>query len=190
MPAILSGQNTDSTLGVVTLNTDYNEANSTIRILNQDLTTWYEFNFYYTDTAQVWPFPKDSFEPLSFHPDYMLLHLTCLDTFDNLFRVVANQSTGLVKYVENNGLLKLMTWEQYVLSMFSIENDQDTNPIRDEINGVPLDPDFDFDDPVHPVEIHDDWLEVEWDDGAGRRRTGWLIWRKNGQIIVELYPIS
>ena len=180
--------NIASTKGVVVLNKF--EKGDSVRFYNDDGSVWYEFSFFYDDSDGKFDFPNNDFRPFAFHPDYFLLVLRCTETSDRFLQVVVNEETGSKKYVKaDDPVLKLQTWEEFVLKVFSVKFDKKANPILETPNGrvktilIPGDANF------RPVETDGEWLKIRWDAAGqtGKRKqdaTGWIRWKKAGILQV------
>ncbi|MBK8146966.1 MAG: hypothetical protein IPK58_01800 [Acidobacteria bacterium] len=64
------------------------------------------------------------------------------------------------------------------------------NPLLDAPNGkvrnIDLSPKLIF----HPVEVRGEWLKVRWDGSQQPKKdagSGWVKWRDDNQILVELF---
>lgn len=185
------GRDISGTLGVATLR-DQASLGDTIRIYNADGSLWYQFSFLYDDSDGEWDFPNPDFRPLAFHPDYALLALVVVARSDSTFEVVVDEETGSTKWVASGNQVVVESWEDLLLSVFSIEADAATNPVR-------VRPDLaarevrvpESVDGLHPIEIVGDWVRVElidldkteWDQG-------WLRWRERGHLLVDLFFLS
>jgi hypothetical protein len=182
--------NIKNTRGVVVLN-KYGKGDF-VRFYNADGSLWYEFTFYFDESGGKFPYANDDFRPFAFHPGYFLLVLRCTETPDNFFEVVVNEESGLRKYVRaNDPVLKLETWDKFVLSVFAVTFDQKANPILQAPNGQPNTVAIPSDANFRPVETDGDWLKIRWDaaaDPAGKPKpigSGWIRWKNAGKLLVD-----
>lgn len=170
-----------------------------VRFYNADGSLWYEFSYFYDDSDGKFDYANDDFRPFAFHVDYFLLALKCTENNDKVLEVVVNEETGLRKYVKaNDPILKLETWEEFVLSVFSVNFDQKANPILEAPSGkvkkvavrkVAIRKGASF----RPVEIQGDWLKLRW-DLAGEQTAkekgdanGWIRWRIDETLLIDFY---
>ncbi len=178
------------TLGVVVLSNTY-EKDHFISIYNEDGSLWHQFSFYDDGKGEK---PKSDFRPLAFHPDYFLLVMTCVEKMQDRLKVIVNEETKVTKFVKaEDSTLRFETWEKHVLDTFNINFDQKSNPIRHAPNGKPLDPIlFSPQGPVSGIEVEGDWLKIKWakdletPNADDSYQTGWISWKKNGKLLIEL----
>jgi hypothetical protein len=132
----------------------------------------------------------DSLKPYSCYPDYqnLVFRVTRIDA--DCYYVIANEETGLTaKIKKNEASLAFQRWEEHVASIFSVDFDEDKNPVKQDTttqkravygNNV----EFFF-----PVKIQGDWLQVKWDDNT-KQKNGWIKWRKGNTLLVYLNYIA
>lgn len=78
------------------------------------------------------------------------------------------------------------------MGVFAVDFDRDRNPVLEvpdgNIKGVlPNDAIF------HPIEIKGAWLKIRWDGSKGsglNTRSGWIKWKENEEILLELSYMS
>lgn len=178
-----------STKGVVVLN-KFNKGDW-VRFYNGEGTVWYEFSFFYDDSDGKFDFPNNDFRPFAFHQDHFLLVLRCTATSDQLLQVVVNEETGLKKYVKaNDPVLKLETWEEFVVKVFSVNFDKQANPILATPNGEVKSTSIPSDANFRPVETEGEWLKIRWDVGDRTAKpkpdaSGWIRWKKAGVLQID-----
>ena len=185
-------------IGVITLNTKTDTKTRRLQFFNEDGSLWYEFSFYDEDANNQLDPKKVGFEPFSFHADYFVLALRCLRKDARRFEVVVNETTRLTKFIrrhDNN--FSFQTWQEHILALFAVGFDPSNNPLRrgpgNHIRTIRLP----FNDVTfHPVQIRGDWLKVKWnvsEESASKVRKvgyGWVKWKQNSQLLVELFYFS
>ena len=184
--------------GVITLNKNrYNKARK-LQFFNEDGSLWYEFSFYDDDADNSLDEAKKEFQPFSFHRDYFVLALKCVGKDANRFQVVVNESTRLTKFIgRRDASFKFQTWEEHILDLFAVGFDSSNNPLRirpgDYVRTLPLPSD---EVTFQPLQIKGNWLKVRWKvsgDSKGKNnklRYGWVKWKQNSELVVELFYIS
>lgn len=181
------------TIGLIVLSKDYGK-NDFIRFFNEDGTLWYEFTFYYDDKDGEFEYANENFSPFAFHPDYFSLALKCVGGDNNRYEVIVNEKTGLTKFIKKGDpTLKFETWEEHILKTFAIEFNREENSLRDKPNGKVKTADVPAETTFHAVEIDGEWLKLRWDSSnkAGKNgEFGWIRWKKNEHILIELFYIS
>lgn len=180
--------NITSTKGVVVLNKF--EKGDWVRFYNDEGSVWYEFSFFYDDSDGKFDFPNNDFRPFAFHQDHFLLVLKCTETTDGLLQVVVNEETGRKKYVKaNDPVLKLETWEEFIVKVFSVQFDKNVNPILESPDGpvksnvIPSDANF------RPIKTDGEWLKIRWDAADKTAKptpdsSGSIRWKKAGVLQV------
>lgn len=187
-----------NTKGLIVLSEQYGKTDF-IRFYNQDGSLWYQFTFYYDDSDGKFEYENENFAPFSFHQDYFVLALKCVGEDADRYEVIVNEKTGLRKFVrKDDKTLKFETWEQHILKTFAVDFDRESNPLRETPGGkikiIELPKEVVF----HPVEISGEWLKVRWDSPKTVRRNkksnnskfGWVKWRENNKILIELFYFS
>ncbi len=173
----------DDTRGVIVLDGDKYKRDSFVQIYNSDGSLWYKFSYYYDDSDGKYDYDNENFRPFAFHPDYFVLAMTCLSENDSDYEVIVNEKTELRKFVrKSDASLKFETWEDLILSSFSVDFDRMSNPLRESIQGklMVVDSEVNF----HPLEIRGEWIKVRVGDS---KRCGWVKWKENGSLQIELY---
>jgi hypothetical protein len=174
----------DST-GLIVLSDKYSK-DDTIRIYNADGSLWYEFSFYYENQGGKFN-ERSDFAPFAFHPDYFTLALRCVGEEKNRYEVVVNDESGLRKFVKKGDkVLRFQTWEYHVTEAFAVQFENKTNPIRVTPDGNQQDLNLPEDVTFHPVKINGEWLQVRW-ESEGSAKSGWIKWKGNEQLLVELF---
>lgn len=181
-------------LGVVVLNNSRDGKNDYIRIYNEDGSLWHKLTFYDNEPAGR---TNVDFRPISFHQDYFVLALKCIGKSTGRFEVVVNEETGMKKYVRvDDPVLRFQTWEEHILQVYAVDFNWKDNPILEKPGGAVKSVGFVKGVTFRPVEVEGDWLKVRWDGIAqtGEKNkndnSGWIKWKKDGFILVELYYFS
>lgn len=183
-----------SSIGVISLNEKGFGKDKFIHIYNQDGSLWYQFTFYYDDSDGKFEYANENFKPFAFHPDYFVLALRCVDEDENRYEVIVNEETGLKKFVrKDDATLKFETWEQHILQTFAVDFDREQNPLRETPEGKVKNVDLPKETTFHPVEIKGQWLKVRWNSSKETKsnlKSGWVKWKENNNILVELFYFS
>lgn len=163
----------DGTIGVLTYNTEISQSVNVV---------------FFNDNGTVWDGLENDFEPFSWHPDYEGLALRCIEMQNDTCKVIVNENLKIEKKypLENKGLV-FQTWEEHILSVFSVGFDLISNPplerpskdSRELIH-------YDKDEFYHPSQIKGDWLQVKW-GSEGDWKYGWIRWKDGQKLLVELY---
>lgn len=94
--------------------------------------------------------------------------------------------------LRSNANFTFATWEEHLLhGVFSVDFASGDNGPRDDpsstgaLVAIPASPNGDH--VYRPVALKGDWLKVTWDSGRSVLTEGWVRWRKNGFLILDLY---
>lgn len=175
----------DGTVGVISVTENLTEKD-TIRLFNEDGSLWYKFSFFYDDSDGKFDFPNDKFKPLAFHPDYFLLALTVTDKLNDRYEVTVNETTGLRKYLKDKNFLLFRTWEEHILSVFSVDFNEANNPLLEKPSENADRAYYDKDEFYHPSQIKGEWLQVKW-GSEGSWKYGWIKWKDGEKLLIELF---
>lgn len=185
-------------LGVLKAKIENNDTE--IEILNEDGTTWMKFDFAFEkklsgkssytleDIKRLYQW-QENFYPYFFKIDYAIVLLKCTEVEEDKYKVVVNEKTGEEKYIKKKDIWKLESWSEHILkTVVSVDFDYAKNPIKDlpdsnssnlktldEIEGLHI-----------PLDIKEDWLKVQVIDENGEH-SGWIKWRDENKIIINLY---
>jgi len=184
----------ENTIGLVVLSDNY-EKGDFVEIYNEDGSLWHKLTHYYDDSDGDFEYANENFRPFAFHPDYFVLALKCVGKKGNRYEVIVNEEKNLKKYVKANAkVLKFETWEQHLLRLFAVGFNEKENPMLEVPQGQAkkiLKTDATF----HPVEVRGEWLKVKWDTTTetqtkeAEQDFGWLRWKKDGKLLIELFHI-
>lgn len=78
------------------------------------------------------------------------------------------------------------TWEEHILGLFSVGFDEKKNPLRKEPS---LDAEmlyYNQDEFYHPNQIKGEWLQTKY-GSEGNWQYGWIKWKSEDNLIIELY---
>jgi len=189
LPNALFCQDISNSIGVVTISDDYDNSDHIIELLNDDGSVWNSINLY-----DDWK-PIEDFIIIGFHPDYFLFKVKCKSKLDKYYEVVVNEETGLSKRLLISSKLKLQTWEEYVLDVFTIGFNISENPVLDKINGAPVTKSPIKNQFLFPKEVKGEWMRIIWTDSNyptdnSINYSGWIKWKKGNQIIISLHHLS
>lgn len=184
----------ENTSGIVTLNRENYRKDEFIHLYNQDGSLWYKFTYYYDDSDGKFEYRNEDFKPFAFHPDYFVLALRCVGENHSYYEVIVNEDTGMKKFVEKDGrTLKFEPWEKHILNTFAIGFSREENAIRETPGGKVKIVDLPKEVTFRPVEIKGEWLRVRWNGSKNSGKSaefGWVKWKENHNILVELFYFS
>lgn len=172
---------------------DHHRKGDVVNLYNKDGSLWLRLDFNDEKDEKAVANAPRTFKPFAYHPDYFLLALRYVGRDDKRFEVVVNEETGLRKYVRaDDTVLKFQTWEEHILKAFAVDFDSEENQVLETPGGkakrLKLDKAVSF----HPVEMEGEWVKVRWNRTGGEKAddsgdVGWIRWRKEGVILIELF---
>ena len=189
LSASLHGQNMTNSIGVVTISDDYDNSDHIIELLNDDGSVWNSINLYNEMTL------IEDFDIIAFKPDYFIFKIKCKEKNRDFYRVVVNEETGLTKRLSISSKLKLQTWEEYVIDVFSVDFSPSEIPILDKIDGTPISELPNQNHIIVPKEIKGEWMRIIWTNSDYPTNdsvnfSGWIKWKKSNKILVTIYHLS
>jgi len=129
----------------------------------------------------------------SFDPEYGLFILDCKDSSKpDFYEIIINREKGFIsKRGNNKDILNFKTPEQYVLEGYP--NPTNENPLRlNPSDDAEIVPGF-LEHTYVSIEINGDWLKVRDDkdcypgeEPSKKDIIGWVRWRKNGKIVIDI----
>ena len=148
-----------------------------------------------------------------FDPEYSLMHFACVGQTENAYQVLINHSQ--TKYLPRKKEYQFQTWDQYLLQSHGIrrktnETDENETPLTalrtsatDSADAISLAAGHEM---FCPMEVQGDWLKVQYDcfyndednqyEGQPCHNyigkcsdplTGWLRWRKDNKLLVDIF---
>ncbi len=188
--------------GVIVLSDNYGEED-TVKIYNANGTLWYEFSYYDESAFDQLESINTDFRPFAFHPDYLLLGLRVAEEDEKRYEVVVNEDSGLKKFVrKDDENLEYEPFETHIVSAYAVDFDDKNNPVLREPGGAKIEEDYSKIEIFKAVKVESDWVELKWDEpvsGSGANsntqpgsveRTGWVRWRDNGKMVIELFYVA
>ena len=142
------------------------------------------------ETIEESGFYKNKLNCISFDPEYDLFILKYIGKKNGFYEVMINEQVRLIDIEESKGLITLKTTEEYILEAYPKLNEN--TPIREQANNSSKVISNYLDFTYLPVEIKGDWLKVKDDkecfiDKPSKTDIiGWVRWRKNGEIIINI----
>jgi len=135
-------------------------------------------------------FYKNKLNCISFDPEYDLFILKYIGKKNGFYKVMINEEVGLIDIEKSRGLITLKTTEEYILEAYPKLNEN--TPIRVEANDSSKVILNYLNFTYLPLEIKGDWLKVKddkecfIDQPSKTDIIGWVRWRKNGEIIIDI----
>jgi hypothetical protein len=148
-----------------------------------------------------------------FDPEYSLMHFACVGQTENAYQVLINHSQ--TKYLPRKKEYQFQTWDQYLLQSFGIkrktdETDENEKPLTtlrkaasDSADAISLPAGHEM---FCAMEVQGDWLKVQYDcfyndedskyegqpchnyiDKCTDAVSGWLRWRKDNKLLVDIF---
>lgn len=169
-------------------------------IINQDGTEWMNFGFDYenlvkdrlnysmSDIKKLYHWNND-FHPYFTDFDNAEIMFRCVGVKDGYFRVIVNDSTGLEKLIKKTPQWTLHDWPNHLTkSVCTIDFDKDSNPMRllNGDNSAKIKINGELDPAIQIVKVDGDWIKIKCqvDDNT---ITGWIKWKENERVIIDLY---
>ncbi len=121
-----------------------------------------------------------------------LLTFNVIDTSNSNFQISNLKDSDNYFISKADEDFEFLSWEDYLKgNVFSIEFDHINNPLKKKPNYrsetifiKELQDDFYV---FLPIDFKGDWMKVKWEDEKNNTRTGWIRWKENGQLIIEIF---
>ncbi len=153
----------EGAIGIVTLSDDYR----------------------FGDTISVYQSNGTLLTVLKKSEEYQVIALKCIAQTSLFYQVILdNGKKGLISRYSKH--IKFQTWEDHILSLFSVKFNEDSNPLMTKANSQGNRLRFDRDEYYHPDQIKGEWLRVKW-GSENHWSYGWIRWKNKGKLIIEVY---
>lgn len=184
-----------NSIGLIVTDLDRASNAKSLHVYNKDGSLWYNFPFGELDEAQNSDLAATNFQPFRYNSSESMVAMNIIGEDTAFFEVVVNEATGVTKYVrKSDPILRHSTWADYVLDCFAVEFDPRTNPIVEEPNGPGLNRPVEAKPTYfYPQKISGDWLKISWkptENAASSTQSGWIRWRKNNKIVINLFETA
>lgn len=125
--------------------------------------------------------------PFAWQPDNYLLVFRCVKKDKNGYVIISNEESNEIRYINFDDVnFKFETVEEHILSVFSVEFDSKSNPVRsastDSSNIIP----YDDDEFYFPTKIKGSWLQIQW-GSEDDLKEGWIKWKEDNNIVIDWF---
>lgn len=152
--------------------------NEVLTIYNTDNSIWKTFTFNNK-------FNDDSINPYAINPEIGLLIFKYLGKENQYYKIVIDEDKKIIKYIkESDPNFTYQTIQQHILTVFSVEFNEEENPLRLEPDESSKKIQSNKDSFYYPIKINGKWLMVE-DDNKERYWVQWCDSKEN--LILELF---
>ncbi len=142
-------------------------------------------NYEFGDTINIFDKEGQVQSSIVITDENQVLSLKCLSKDDSLYKVqYENDVIGFIP--KNEKGIIFQTWEEHILSLFSVGFDEVSNPLLESPSESSKKAYYDKDEFYHPSQIKGDWLQVKW-GSEGDWEYGWIRWKDGEKLLVELY---
>jgi hypothetical protein len=126
-------------------------------------------------------------QPLAKDTNTYRLAFNCIGITDKYYKVIVNENSRDVKYIKvQNASFQLKTWQEYILTCFSVDFDFQHNPLKTRASDNAKEIFYNKDGIYHPIKFQGDWVKLKWGDETNWHY-GWVRWRKNDALILEVF---
>ncbi|HYG39528.1 MAG TPA: hypothetical protein VD908_12950 [Cytophagales bacterium] len=147
-----------------------------------------------------------------FKPDYGIMHFVCIAKSEKAYKVLVNFSE--IKYLPKTKNYDFKTWDEYISQSFGIRRLINNKGDFSKNYSLRIKPNDNADTLVIPkghelfcpMEIKGDWIKVRYDcfyndennsyegepchnyiDKCKNPLTGWLRWRQENQLLIDIF---
>lgn len=131
-------------------------------------------------------FGKLKWDPFEYSLDYDLLVLRVVDMDSLYFHVCVSEKNNEIRLISRkNKVLNFQSWSDHLLTVFSVDFDNTTNPLHKSIGSIDVNQ-YEKDEFYHPVSIKGDWLCVEDDHGV----QSFIKWCEKGKLLIDISYVA
>lgn len=152
----------------------------------------YDENEILTDSIVLNDETEPRLHPWAYKTDYGNLVFRVLAQYKNYYQVISDEEKTRIAFLKKDDpAMIFQTWDQHILQTFTVEFDEQSNPIRKQpdSNAAVIKVNMDIENNFHPVTIQNEWMQVEWGDGSVENK-GWIRWKEGNKRIIEFYYLS
>ena len=122
--------------------------------------------------------------PVFFKPDYNIFYIVCLDNQKEYYKVL---SANGEEYLVSKARIKFISWEEFLKSTTGISNlDWSENPLRKEpFEKSKIITLKDTNATFNVIRVKKDWIEIQSDNNTNQK--GWIQWKKENRLLIEIY---
>jgi hypothetical protein len=142
-------------------------------------------SYQFGDTISVYDEKQNLFIKLVRADESQVIALKCL-THDKRYFQVELDNNGIGLIPRNSTKVMLQTWEEHILSLFSVGFDEQKNPLLKEPSLSAEQLYYDQDEFYHPTQIKGEWLQVKW-GSEENWNYGWIKWKDKDKLLIELF---
>ena len=141
---------------------------------------------------------KDWLQPESLWLDYHSFNFRVVEKNADWYKVIVNNETGKIMWLENSEITDFHNWEEYLRNMFSISRlpQTDQKILKSPISDAPEIP-YQGQDCFQVKNMKGEWIEIftpehceEFTDSNSKIKSGWISWRKDNELIIEYFITS
>ncbi len=122
--------------------------------------------------------------PIFFKPDYGIFLLICLEEQQLYYKVLS--ANNEVFYVDKSSVI-FLSWEKFLKGTTGISNlDWNTNPLHRKPTETSVNSRIRDKEAIFEVkEVKKDWIQIKNEENPAEK--GWIKWRKEDKLLIELY---
>ncbi len=126
------------------------------------------------------------FEPVYDKMDYGIFYIGVKKLGNDYVEIIANETTGKTVFMSRH-MGEFVSWAEFLLNMHSVEFDQEGQKVYDDPKIKSAGRVYDRNTFFRPKFVAGDWMEVAIldNDYNPTGKTGWIRWRKDGQLLIR-----
>lgn len=161
-----------------------------------------------------WNIKDTIIKPIFFFQDAEILCFSCITKGSNYYEVIISDS-GESMYLPINNLTKFITWDKFLIGSFGVRRKNETlkDQSKQRLYKAPSEKSLVIEIPNEDQEllcvqdVKNEWIKVKYDctyntdeylhheglpckryiDSCETSPSGWLKWRNNDSLLIELY---
>ncbi len=142
-------------------------------------------NYQFGDKINIYNIDGKLIKVLVNTEEYQVIALKCIEKTNLFYKVqLKDGSIGMVS--RQSKKVKFQTWEEHILSLFSIGFNERNNPLRNNPSLTAPKLNHDKDEFYFPKQIKGEWLQLKYGP-ENKPSYGWLRWKSKGKLIIEFF---
>ncbi|KGO80730.1 hypothetical protein Q763_09320 [Flavobacterium beibuense F44-8] len=141
-------------------------------------------NFVFGDTITLLKENGEISSQFIFNDENNIHTFKCISTDSLYYKVEYNNET---LYLKKSDKFTFEPWEIHVLKVPFIGFDYSKNSIHEYPNDDSKTISFDPDTFYSPVQLAGKWMQIVWADSNNNNKYGWIKWKENDKLIIELF---
>lgn len=137
------------------------------------------------DVIDIYDLKNNKVTKIVKNDEYQIIALNCIEKNNDYYVIeLENGTKGKIK--TDLKFIQLQSWEEHILSVFSVEFDNQTNPLLLNPKDNSSKQLYNSDELYFPVKIKENWLQVKYGEERNYKY-GWIKWKENDYLLIDFF---